>query len=462
MSYPPLKLSAFASKLESMLPFQARYANLLNEQHFYQNDTITSWASKEAHPVTLRQLANYGQKLNKGKIIASANFVRNELPIRLSLRVKEMQELKFNITNNYHLNQVYQSYWYCFNAFRHTRKIITLEDNDKFCRFLSNVLDDHLIVLPHLLMGTLEVSILRSMPQKELDSFISSMIRSRISRRVIMEQHISLSNAFQSQSSSVVVEPANYIGAAFENGSAHERLKVTAEAVKSYIQSNFPNLKMPELIIEGDDVKFEFLTAHLNYIFAEIFRNAFKATINNMLKHNGHLSEEELSQLQPPPVIVQVSTTENSTAFKFSDQGGGMSNERLSKVWSFGKSPELATLYLQNFHKMPGLDLPKRLPILDHQYWDKPDNGQHAKHELGGVLGNLGNMESSPQRSTLFSLAGRSFQSTLGLSLPMCKVYTDYWGGTLEMYSVEGYGSDVYLTFGKIGTNQDSLRLDRA
>ncbi|QPG73822.1 hypothetical protein FOA43_001136 [Brettanomyces nanus] len=463
--YPTLKLSALASKIDSTVPFQPQYSNLLNEQHFYQNGTMLSWANKQAHPVTLRQLANFGQKLNKTKILSSANFVRNELPIRLSLRVREMQKLRFNITNNYHLNQVYQSYCYCFNAFRRTRRIDTLEDNEKFCHFLSNVLDDHLIVLPHLMMGSLEVSILRSMPQQSLDSFISNMIRSRISRRVIMEQHISLSESFQSQSDSVVERPHNYIGAAFELGSAHDHLKLTAEAVKSYLRTMYPTLKMPELVIEGPDVKFEFLTSHLNYIFAEIFRNAFKATIINMLKQNSHLSEQELGHLQPPPVVVQVSSNKKFASFKFSDQGGGMSNDRLGKVWSFGKSPELATQYLQNFHRMSGLNMPERLPILDHQYWDDPDESHvHYREALTGILGNLGRIESGkvPQKSTLLDLAGRPFKYTLGISLPMCKVYTDYWNGTLEMYSVEGYGSDVYLTFGKIGANNDPLRLDRA
>ena len=83
---------------------------------------------------------------------------------------------------------------------------------------------------------------------------------------------------------------------------------------------------------------------------------------------------------------------------------------------------------------------------------------------MDGVLGDLGRMESSKkvQKSTLLALARRPFEYTLGISLPMCKVYTDYWNGTLEIYSVQGYGSDVYLTLGKIGTNHDKLQLDRA
>jgi signal transduction histidine kinase len=35
---------------------------------------------------------------------------------------------------------------------------------------------------------------------------------------------------------------------------------------------------------------------------------------------------------------------------------------------------------------------------------------------------------------------------SLGIGLPMAKVYAKYWGGTMSLYSMHGYGSDVYVT----------------
>lgn len=458
-----LKLPALTTIVDSLLPFQPQFSNLLNEQHFYQNAMLRAWTEKDAHPVTIAQLANYGKRLDKVKIIQSANFVRQELPIRLSLKVKEMQHLNYGITSNYHLNQVYQTYYHCFNAFRRATRVDSLEANDQFCRFLSNVLDDHQVVLPHLMMGALEVSILKSIPQEELDEFISSMIRSRISRRVIMEQHISLSKSFQAQDQDIIDRANNYVGTAFERCSAHNHLELCSENVLTYMQNNYPHLKMPELVVSGPDVKFQFLTAHLNYIFTEILRNAFKATVENFkVRHPGY-TEKQLSELVPPPVVVHVSQTKTNVTFKFSDQGGGMSEERLAKIWSFGKSPALARVYLENFHRMPGLNLPERLPILDHQYWKNQTAEQKPHQPVGGMLDNLGNMESAEvPRSTLMSLAGRPFKYSLGLSLPMVKVYTSYWNGTLDMRSVDGYGSDVYLTLQKVVSTHERAQLDRA
>lgn len=469
MSRSKVVVDELAHSINLMQPFHAG-SLVLNEQHFYQNSILLNWSRKDAHPVTLRHLANFGRKMTTDKILASANFVRTELPIRLSLKIKELQSLPYKVMSNYHLNQVYQSYYHCFNAFRRVEKIKTLEENEDFCEFVVNMLDDHLIVLPHLMMGALEVSILKIMTQSELDAFMSSMVRSRISRRVIMDQHISMTNTFmdslklQEIDDKDDIKPPDYIGEAFQYCSAHEHLKLSYNQIINFLHSLYPNLTMPELLINGDDVKFQFMTNHLSYIFTEILRNSLKSTIEQFIKLNK--DNLNLEQMKPPPVVVEITNTKHEMTFKISDQGGGIPLDKLDSVWSFGKTPELAKKYLDNFHSLPGLDLPSRLPIIEHQYFQKRDEHEQKRPEkLTGVLDNIGQMEmsgSQNQDSMLKSLASRPFEYTLGVSLPMCKIYTDYWNGVLEMCTVEGYGSDVFLKLRKLGNRNEKLQLDKA
>ncbi|KAH3668543.1 hypothetical protein OGAPHI_002297 [Ogataea philodendri] len=450
-----IKVTDVSSKVDSLSPFRSQSISLLNKQHFYQNSILLGWSERNAHPVTLRHLANFGKRLTKEKLISSANFVRTELPVRLSLKIRELQSLDFDVINNHHINQVYQSYYHCFNAFRRMGRIETFEENEKFCEFLRKVLNDHLLVLPHLMMGALEVSILQKMPQDQLDEFMSSMLRSRISRRVIIEQHTSLSDSFKDQDEDLH-RPSNYIGAAFQYISAHEQLITCKDIVSSFLQSIYPNLRMPELIIIGDDVKFQFLTNHLNYIYAEILRNSLKSTIQTFLRRNSHCTAAELRTLKPPPIVVEIVQTKNSMTFKFSDQGGGMSSEKLSKVWSFGKSLTLAEQYFSNFNRLPGLNFDFTSPVVDQS--------DTELHGLSGMIHNIGQMETSNnhrQNSVLSSLVRRPFEFTLGISMPMCKVYTDYWNGDLDMKSIEGYGTDVFLQLKKLG-NADKPQLDKA
>lgn len=43
---------------------------------------LLSWVSKEARPISLRQLMVFGRSLNEQRLISSANYVRTELPRR--------------------------------------------------------------------------------------------------------------------------------------------------------------------------------------------------------------------------------------------------------------------------------------------------------------------------------------------------------------------------------------------
>lgn len=464
-------IGELAKNISLLQPF-SEGSLILNEQHFYQNSILNDWTRKNAHPVTLRHLANFGRKMTTDKILASANFVRTELPTRLSLKIKELQGLPYEITSNYHINQVYQTYYHCFNAFRRVGKIETLEDNEQFCEFVTNMLDDHLIVLPHLMLGALEVSILKTMAQADLDEFMSSMLRSRISRRVIMNQHICMSESFMESlklqqadggNAENDIKPSDYIGEAFQYCSAHEHLQLSYDMIIMFLKSLYPNVQMPELQITGDDFKFQFMTNHLNYLFTEILRNSLKSTVEQFIRLNGE--NPAFATMHPPPVCVDLTNSKYEMTFKFSDQGGGMTPEKIESAWSFGKPPELARKYLKNFYSLPGLNLPARLPIIEHQYFDKRDDtGDARPSKLTGVLNNLGQMEMSDVQndgSMLRSLASRPFEYTLGISLPMCKVYTDYWNGAIEMCSVEGYGSDVFLKLQKLG-HRDKLQLDKA
>ncbi|ANZ74576.1 BA75_00381T0 [Komagataella pastoris] len=467
------KLSTIADNIFRLGPYP-EYSMLLNKYHFYQNSMLLHWAERNAHPVTLKHLANYGKTLNKDKIIMSANFVRNEIPVRLALRIKSLQKLPFDVVNNFHFAQVYECYYHCFNSFRKYSRIDNLEENDKFCEFIKETLDEHLTVLPHLMMGALENSILNSLPQKELDDFMSSMLRSRVSRRVILEEHISLTTRFQKNKSS------DSLGDLFSECSAFEQLEICTGILKNYLRGLYPNLQLPELIIEGEDAKFPFMLSHLHFIFGEILRNSYKAVITNCLRINDHLGEEQLGEIKPPSIVVSVASNAKDVVFRFSDQGGGMPKEVLQDIWSFGKSPKKAQVYLNTFHSLPGLDLNPHFQVKDSF------SGQHKKQpsldgSANALLKNITHMEEivtqrmgiqdkesqeglySRKKSFMRSLIARPFDLTLGVSLPMCKVYTDYWNGDLRMHSLEGYGSDTYLRLSKLGSfNSDKVQLDRA
>lgn len=458
-----------AKYLENLGPYP-NYSSILNPQHFFQNEVLMNYLNKRPHPVSLRQLAGYGKKLNKEKILNSANFVRLELPIRLAIKIRDLQTLPFGIVNNFHFSQIYESYYHLFNAFRKMKKITNMKENDEFCENLSVLLDDHVFNLSHLMMGALEISILQNFPQHNLDELMSSMIRSRISRRVIVEEHLSLTENYQL--SPQVTKPPDYIGEMFDDCHAVTHLNIVAELVKNSMINIYPNVKnMPDLEIDGDiGVSFPFMKPHLYYLFGEILRNSYEATI----KRHGTKTSKKL-----PPIKITIIDTSRQITFRISDEGGGINHDKLSNIWSFGKNPEFARKSLANFHRIPGLQLYSNLKVtaagssvidkshltanVGNDLASESSNNNYLNSLNETTIGDINQQSSTKhKKSTLEKLITRPHEFKLGLGLPMCKVYADYWNGDLLMNSLEGYGSDTSLTLSKLGLYSTKTQLDRA
>ena len=95
-----------------------------------------------------------------------------------------MQRLPYVVVTNRHISDVYELYYDAFDTFRRVGEIKTLDDNDALCRTISSMLRAHLTVIPKLAMGVLECAHL--VDPDELDGFMNTVLRSRISRRTRM------------------------------------------------------------------------------------------------------------------------------------------------------------------------------------------------------------------------------------------------------------------------------------
>lgn len=65
--------------------------------------------------------------------------------------------------------------------------------------------------------------------------------------------------------------------------------------------------------------------------------------------------------------------------------------------------------------------------------------------------------DSRQPNSSLSSLTSRPPNLRLGMGLPMSRVYAEYWAGSLELHSLEGYGVDAFLQISKLGNKNEQL-----
>lgn len=161
-----------------------RRATICNASQKRQQSTTPPWrpasvldeyVSIEARPISLRQLMYFGRTLNESRLISSANYVRTELPTRLAHRIRDMQTLPYVVVTNPHISHVYELYYKAFETFRRVREIKTIEDNERFCKKISQTLEEHLTVIPRLAMGVLETQGL--MEPEAMDKYMNTLLR---------------------------------------------------------------------------------------------------------------------------------------------------------------------------------------------------------------------------------------------------------------------------------------------
>ncbi|SCV01040.1 LAMI_0G08966g1_1 [Lachancea mirantina] len=454
--YSPIQsiseLAPFISTTLKAYPSRSRY---VNQQHFYQNQNILErdYLTRSPHPVSLAQLAQYfddSSTLTKQKLISSGQFVKEELTIRIAHKLHLLQMLPFSVVNNFHFCQVYESYFNIFDRFRRYPSIKTLEDNEKFVRFLKRILSDfNTLNLPHLIMGALECHILDLYPPAEMDKVVSSLLRARISRRLIVEEHLSITSNFNSGKKKNTL----VLGDIFQECSAKEYLLEAKDMCENFISDKYyKGIALPEFVIAGDvDLNFYFLPAHLKYLLGEILRNSYEATMKEFIRQGLN---------QPAKITATVISNKQSFIFRISDRAGGIPHDDKT-IWSFGKSKNLAKESLSNFHKLPGL---QTVSLYDYMYENTRKSSLTQQYKFTSLepIGDTNLPESVYNfERPLQSLLKRSSRYKLGIALAMCKIYAEYWNGDLTVHSIQGYGTDTVLKLGNLMHHTDELQLDK-
>eukprot|EP00250_Pteridium_aquilinum_P006850 c16686_g1_i1 orf=190-912(-) len=150
----------------------------------------------------------------------------------------------------------------------------------------------------------------------------------------------------------------------------------------------------PEVQIYGDPkFTFAYVPSHLHHMIFELVKNSLRAVQERYMNANQ----------EPPPIRVVVADGLEDVTIKISDEGGGIPRSGISKIWS----------YLYSTADSPS------------------DSGcsQDLPAEMAGY----------------------------GFGLPISRLYARYFGGDLQIMSMEGYGTDAYLHLTRLGNVQEPL-----
>ncbi|KAI9102475.1 hypothetical protein DFS34DRAFT_609306 [Phlyctochytrium arcticum] len=492
-----------------------RHASQQHQPNFYQNRILEQYASQETKRVTLRQLTVFGRTLTEDKLLKSANYVRAELPVRLAHRIFDFQHLPFIVGTNPHIEHIYRLYWEAFETFRSIPHITNLEQNREFCDTVERMLDAHLVAIPRLAMGIAESGL--HLNPKEADRFMNEMLRSRIGRRVLAEQHITLSAVFDGRDHQ---EP-HFIGIVNTQCRAQDVLQRCAHLAGQIFEEAF-QVTPPEIIIDGHlDATFTYIPDQIEYIIFELLKNSMWATIEKHAPEtfDQHVvQEQDRRRVQAAAVVPDEQEVypqppkhdDDIPPAHVPDFEKDVAPTNYGEAWDANAAlravrappahdPMSPTLEQHNLST--GLSTPS-YSFLDTDGTspsspaDTDSNSSTASPALPPIRATIGAADSlitfrlsdqgggihkdiqahlwsyshpSKQKFLNFAhvprLAAKVEESAhhvvptnlkLGLGLPMSKVYANYWGGEIEVCSMEGYGTDAYVTL-KVGNQVENL-----
>ncbi|KAL5116597.1 putative protein kinase [Pleosporales sp. CAS-2024a] len=433
---PPLRPAAAAARRRIAAPPAA--------PAWRPSSALDEWVQREARPISLRQLTVFGRTLTDARLLDSANYCRLELPTRLAHRLRDIQTLPYAVVANPHLAHVYEAYLRAFERFRRVPDIRSLDDNDRYCTLLEETLREHATVIPRLAIGVLEVRAL--MRPEETDKFMTTMLRSRISRRVIAEQHLALSDTFNAPWHFPNAPPLHHqeaVGEIFLRCNAKHIVQACAKTTQELIRRAYgPDVHLPEIHVYGHvDATFPYILSHLEYIIGELLRNSIQAVIE----------QRAAKHATPPPIDVLICETHQHVIIRISDQGGGVPSELLPHLWSFSKGPRREKR-LENLARVP-----KLVAKSDELHVPAPGGSDLSSH-LHQKLGTRSQRgDAGTHHGSLSSLTARAPDLRLGIGLPMSRLYAEYWAGSLEIHSLEGYGVDAFLQVSKLGNKNERL-----
>ena len=231
----------------------------------------------------------------------------------------------------------------------------------------------------------------------------------RISRRVIAEQHLALTETFNAPwhfpNANQHDDPnAEFVGEVFLKCKAREVVEACWDRALSLAQEAYsPRCILPNLRLEGHlEATFPYILSHLQYMIGELLRNSIQATVERSSSSAG----------SPPPIEVLICEAQQHVTIRVSDQGGGIPQEVMPGLWSFSKGPRSHT-HLQNLSKVPKM----------------ASTMQELKlpgFESGTSLPNADRTNQIPSNSSLNSLTSRPPDLKLGMGLPMSRVYAEY------------------------------------
>lgn len=276
---------------------------------------IYKFGEKTATSLSLGYLSK-ATKIDCSKhMITQANFLKNELPIRLAGRVIDLDCLPVGLAYQASVQKVRNLYIESFNKIDTFESIKSLEDVDEFTTMLYKIKNDHSEVPLDLSQGVISLrnsignDIYNYKFSKVIDNFLDTFYISRIGLRTLIELHI---QSYNKDASPLI-----------KNTNIYNVFQSTSGEIYKILDRQYGYERDSDLQFKwyGDkEIDFVFIPHHLYYILSEVMKNAAQATIYR----------EDIK-----PIECSCIETDKDIIIRISDHGISFSRDKMDSIFSY-------------------------------------------------------------------------------------------------------------------------------
>lgn len=364
------------------------------------------WGSQRATPMSVQGLLGLG--LDRSRRLGHADFLRNELCVRMGNCIRELLSLPHDLASRPGIQTVLQRYCSSIGDLEHTPGLGAGEGGAAFAQLLSAVFERHTEDITSLAWAlqswSAELGGGSSTLQSSADDRLRGFCAQRIGLRLLLKHYVDAHRQNKPSFSGVFQLDCCPVSAAQQAASASSTLCKMAL------------FQAPAILVQDAAQgagRLAYVPPHLQYVLTELLKNACRAVV----EAHGHGFDDEL-----PAVRCHVERSAEHVVWRIGDEGGGIPKDRAKDVWRF--------MYTTS----------PRSP------WDVEDEMSLAGRHRGRRA-----VASPPPPRRRNALAG------FGFGLALSRLYAGHFGGDLKLASLPGRGTTATLHIPHSGLRMERL-----
>ena len=274
----------------------------------------------------LRKIRNFNfediiyNNKNKNPIPYSTKFIKEEIPIRMAQRIADLNSLPFGLNQNHSISKIREWYVISFSELlnENIKNYSKNEEYEEFKNVIQKIYDRHGPTIITMSKGILELkkeNKITDIYSDEIQNLINRFYKNRTELRILLQQYLSL---FEKDNNIINYEinPIKIINNALNN-------------IQLICDYNRMNININDFTkITNSPINFIGIENYIYYILFEILKNSVDALYKKL----------EIKKYEPELIIDIIDIDENWFIIKIKDNGIGIKQEYLDKIWYYSYS----------------------------------------------------------------------------------------------------------------------------